>query len=175
MFRFIFRWLIIFPVMAIAGSVAVIGLINDGDPDYVFGAILVTIISFFIFRALRRKKNKAVQKSAPVQAPVQARVQQPRQPGLLETLLFSKPASTPKTYSAPVNTYQDKRAEEERRRKQEEEERERRKREDYARQADYWERQYYSLLRNDPQCRNYQTRDAEYNKNYFRRLSQGRW
>ena len=55
--------------------------------------------------------------------------------------------------------------EESKRRKQAEYEREAERK----RKADYYQRQYDQLKRNDPQGRNYQTKDAEYNKNYYRR------
>jgi len=50
-----------------------------------------------------------------------------------------------------------------------------RERAGFARQADYWDREYERLIRQDPQCRNERTRVAEYNKNSFRKKSQGRW
>lgn len=69
--------------------------------------------------------------------------------------------SVPRT--APVNSSDDskKRAAEERQRQLA----------DYAKQADYWEREYRRLYAWDPN--HYKTKDAEYNKNYFRRLSKG--
>ena len=41
--------------------------------------------------------------------------------------------------------------------------------EEFESLAIYWEDEYYRLLQDDPQCLNYQTKDAEYNMNYFRR------
>ena len=69
--------------------------------------------------------------------------------------------NSPRT--VPVNTSDDskKRAAEERQRQLA----------DYAKQADYWEREYRRLYAWDPN--HYKTKDAEYNKNYFRRLSKG--
>lgn len=49
----------------------------------------------------------------------------------------------------------------------------RRQRAEFARKADWWEQRYRDLLRDDPKCLNYQTQDAEYNKNYFRRKANG--
>lgn len=42
---------------------------------------------------------------------------------------------------------------------------------DYARQADWWEQEYNRLKAIDPN--HYNTHKAEYNKNYFRRISKG--
>lgn len=42
---------------------------------------------------------------------------------------------------------------------------------DYAKQADWWDAEYRRLYSWDPN--HYKTKDAEYNKNYFRRLSRG--
>lgn len=75
----------------------------------------------------------------------------------------SGPTYASNARTAPVNSADDskKRAEEERKRQLA----------DYARQADWWEQEYRRLYAWDPN--HYKTKDAEYNKNYFRRLSKG--
>lgn len=41
----------------------------------------------------------------------------------------------------------------------------------FAKDATYWENEYYRLVKNDPQCLQLATQKAQYNMNYFRRRS----
>ena len=171
MLRFLFRWFWMFPLTIALAAWAGFTILESGFTPDAIGLSIGAAVSFIIFKNLKKKKTKA--SSVPQAVPVQA--QPVKKKSFFESMLFDQPETTTYKKTSSAVTYQDTRAEEEKRRKQEEEERIRREREEYARKADYYEREYRRLLRDDPKCLNYQTRDAEYNKNYFRRKAQGRW
>ena len=52
---------------------------------------------------------------------------------------------------------------------------ERRAREQYAKDAKFYENQYYYLKKTDPYCRNEATKRAEHRMNWNRRKAQGKW
>ena len=176
MMRILFRWFIIVP-LGIISLLLTFGFYDDGELKYAAITFSAYVVLFFIFFKLKRKKPKKVNNTVSLAEAMQ----DPSRLKPFDRWLIYKAAEAtryePAEYnidtSASFDYINKKNAE--RNRMLAEEESKRRKQAEYEREAerkrkaDYYQRQYDQLKRNDPQGRNYQTKDAEYNKNYFRR------
>ena len=168
MIRFIFR---LFCLAAIGGAVS---LFIAGETS-IEEMLFIVFIFGFLYKKLKKKKIHEANEPLPPAS---------KKMGILDSYLMYKafgagnpinsftPSPTVQAYNSSANSrncnYQDTA-------RIQREEQERREREAFARKADDWDYTYRQLIRQDPQARNEQTRVAEYNKNYFRMKSLGKW
>lgn len=140
---------------------------------------VLTAITFFVYRGIKKKKLRKEQRAAAaaqsVQNPPRLKLSDQLFLAAVQEILTSDPSPAVPTYqdySVPNTTYNNNY---EANRRREQEEQDRQQREEYQRMADQSRREYERLKYNDPQCRDERTQVAEYNMNYFARKAKGKW
>lgn len=145
--------------------------------DYVLTGIfgVLAVITFFIFRGIKKKKIRKAQRAAAeaqmAQNPPQLRLRDQIFLAVAQEMINSnlESCTAPSFDNITVPAAFSYNREAERR------EQERRQREEYQRMSDQSRREYERLKYNDPQCRDERTKVAEYNMNYFARKAKGKW
>lgn len=169
-----------FALLVMGGFIG-LALSSYEDEDYVMTGVfaVLTVITFFIYRGIKKKKIRKAQRAAAeaqmAQNPPQLRLRDQIFLAVAQEMINSnlESCNAPSFDNVTVPAASSYNREAERRREQEEQER--RQREEYQRMSDQSRREYERLKYNDPQCRDERTKVAEYNMNYFARKAKGKW
>ena len=145
----------------------------DRTDDMVF-YIGVAVISLIFVLALKPKKNKAgaSERELAFYGGLAERLSHTYDDAETMNEYYRQRMAEDEQMYANINREKAKREmQRKKERSRKEAEREQREREKNAKLAEYHRRDYEQRLKNDPKAKNYKTRDAEYNKNYFGRKS----